>query len=48
MELGFGRLHLASRDFWSMSLKELHAALPQRAPMLRDELEALMKRFPDE
>jgi uncharacterized phage protein (TIGR02216 family) len=48
MELGFGRLRLAPRDFWAMTLKELHAALPKREPMSRADLEALIQQFPDE
>ena len=48
MQLGFGELRLAPRDFWSMTLKELNAALPHAEPMSRDDLAALMQRFPDQ
>jgi uncharacterized phage protein (TIGR02216 family) len=48
MQLGFGQLRLAPRDFWSMTLKELNAALPRLHPMARRELERLMERFPDD
>jgi uncharacterized phage protein (TIGR02216 family) len=47
MQLGFGQLHLSPSDFWSMTLKELHAAIPQARPMLRSDLDQLMERFPD-
>ena len=48
MQLGFAELRLAPRDFWSMTLKELNAALPRAYPMSRDDLTGLMERFPDE
>jgi uncharacterized phage protein (TIGR02216 family) len=48
MQAGFGRLRLAPRDFWSMTLKELNAALPHVVPMAKTDLETLMDRFPDE
>lgn len=52
MQFGFGTLKLASRDFWSLSLPELHAALQchmsrQSTPTDRDALERLMARHPD-
>ena len=48
MQLGFAELRLAPRDFWSMTLKELNAALPRARPMSRSDLDVLMERFPDE
>ena len=55
MAFGLGLLGLAPREFWSMTPRELDAALAgrfgraQRAavPSSRD-LAALMSRFPDE
>ncbi|WP_281063231.1 rcc01693 family protein [Ancylobacter gelatini] len=52
MAFGFGRLRLASRDFWTMTPRELAAAMtahagPARAAMDRAGLEGLMARFPD-
>ena len=48
MQLGFAELRLAPPDFWSMTLKELNAALPRAHPMSRSDLNVLMERFPDE
>jgi uncharacterized phage protein (TIGR02216 family) len=48
MRLGLGELRLAPEAFWSMTLKELAAALPGPDAMARDDLSRLMKRFPDE
>ncbi|MEG6510091.1 phage tail assembly chaperone [Methyloligella sp. 2.7D] len=54
MEAGLGVLRLAPCDFWAMTPRELDAALrgafgaPGPAMRLgRDQLEALMARFPD-
>jgi len=48
MQLGLAELRLAPRDFWSMTLKELNAALRQAGPLSRRDLDFLMERFPDE
>jgi uncharacterized phage protein (TIGR02216 family) len=41
-------LGVAPRDFWRLSVKEWRAlASPRAAALCRDELEALMRRFPD-
>jgi uncharacterized phage protein (TIGR02216 family) len=52
MRLGFGVLKLSSRDFWGLTPRELAAAFealsgPRRAPPDREQLKALMERFPD-
>ncbi len=54
MAAGFGLLRLEPRAFWSMTLKELKAALasiagPQASPLppSRHEITGLMQRFPD-
>lgn len=54
MAAGLGLLRLEPRAFWSMTPKELEAALravlgPVRAdaPLARGELASLMRRFPD-
>lgn len=54
MAIGLGLLHLAPRDFWSMSLRELEAAIEglhgpaeRLAPLRRAEFERLMQQFPD-
>jgi uncharacterized phage protein (TIGR02216 family) len=47
MQLGFGVLRLSSQQFWSMTLRELSAALPASLAMERRDLDALMERFPD-
>lgn len=53
MRFGLGTLGLAPKDFWSMSLPELHAAMlahtiaqPQ-APD-REALDLLLRQYPDE
>lgn len=54
MALGLGVLKLAPRDFWSLSLPELNAAImgmtgvawADRA-LTRKDFGALMRRFPD-
>jgi uncharacterized phage protein (TIGR02216 family) len=53
MAFGLGRLHLAPRDFWAMTPRELAAAAegmggPRLAPPARAALEALMQRYPDQ
>jgi len=53
MQFGFGVLHLTSEAFWRMTPRELaHAIVAVRGhaalPMARDELDALMQRFPDQ
>jgi uncharacterized phage protein (TIGR02216 family) len=54
MTAGLGTLRLAPRDFWSMTPRELDAALRgalglvAMAPaMTRSDLEGLMAAFPD-
>jgi uncharacterized phage protein (TIGR02216 family) len=52
MAFGLGRLRLAPKDFWSMTPRELAAAMsaycaPAAAPG-RLDLEQMMKRFPDQ
>jgi uncharacterized phage protein (TIGR02216 family) len=54
MEAGFGILRLSPAAFWSMTLRELSAALRGRlglrvplTPPGRTEFERLMQRFPD-
>jgi uncharacterized phage protein (TIGR02216 family) len=54
MAAGLGLLRLAPRDFWSMTPRELDAALrgllgPMQsdAPLPRTALAGLMARFPD-
>ena len=53
MEVGLGVLGLAPAVFWSMTLKELAAAVRGRfgpgapAPLKRSDLEAMLQRFPD-
>jgi uncharacterized phage protein (TIGR02216 family) len=54
MAAGFGLLALSPAAFWSMTLKELEAAIrgrlglsaPGGAPS-RSEFEALLQRYPD-
>lgn len=48
LRLGLRELGLAPADFWSMTLKELAAALPPCEAMTRVDLDALIERFPDE
>lgn len=58
MEIAFGVLKLAPRDFWCMTTVEFRAALDGHRealglrgkaapPPLREELEEMMARFPD-
>lgn len=49
---GLGVLRLAPDAFWRMTPRELAHAIravrgPAAAPLARDELDALMARFPD-
>jgi uncharacterized phage protein (TIGR02216 family) len=54
MGIGLGVLALAPAAFWSMTLKELAAAIRGRCgpalpvPPSRSDLDALMQRFPDQ
>ncbi|WP_137154141.1 phage tail assembly chaperone [Rhizobium sp. FKL33] len=50
MEAGLGRLRLTPRDFWAMTVRELTVLLggPQRSPLKRGDLAALMAAWPDE
>ncbi|MCH9020474.1 MAG: phage tail assembly chaperone [Proteobacteria bacterium] len=58
MKIAFGVLKLAPGDFWSMTTVEFPAALDGHRevlglkgdsvpPPLREELEEMMRRFPD-
>ena len=52
MAFGFGVLRLSSEAFWLMTPRELAAAWravagEQVRPPGRDQLEAMMERFPD-
>lgn len=54
MELGLGALGLAPATFWALTPRELQAALRGKfgltvegQALARDELEALMRRYPD-
>ncbi|WP_409063192.1 phage tail assembly chaperone [Brucella sp. 2716] len=51
MYAGFGLLRLTPQAFWSMTLRELSAAINPLAPVLdapsRQTLDALMLAFPD-
>jgi uncharacterized phage protein (TIGR02216 family) len=54
MRAGLGRLGLPPRDFWSMTLRELDAALrghlgldTATQPFSRAGLRGLMRAFPD-
>ena len=54
MAAGLGTLHLAPRDFWAMTPRELDAALrghfglpATSTPLTRASLATLMRRFPD-
>ena len=58
MEIAFGVLKLAPGDFWSMTTVEFRAALDGHReamglkgkavlPPLREEIEEMMRRFPD-
>lgn len=52
MAVGLGVLRLGPREFWAMTPKEIAAAMgalalaAEQAPS-REDLEALMERFPD-
>ncbi len=55
MAAGLGVLRLEPRAFWSMTPRELEAALAgmfgrvgEEGPPTRGELSGLMQRFPDE
>lgn len=48
MQLGLGELRLSPREFWNSTLRELAmAADPAHSPLVRNELDLLMRRFPD-
>ena len=52
MAFGFGRLRLSPQSFWSMTPRELAAAMRLHAansftPLERSSLETLMGLFPD-
>jgi uncharacterized phage protein (TIGR02216 family) len=52
MRLGFGVLHLSSREFWGLTPRELAAAFeavagPRTRAPDRSELHTLMEKFPD-
>lgn len=54
MALGLGVLRLEPKAFWSMTLRELEAALGSLlggldvvAPPMRRDMTALMQRYPD-
>ncbi len=53
MQLAFGRLGIAPRDFWAMTPRELAAAvrgafgIGAQEPLGREGLEGLMLRYPD-
>lgn len=52
MAFGLGDLHLAPRDFWAMTLRELAAAAhvhrrTTTEPPTRASLTDLMQRYPD-
>jgi len=51
-----GMLHISPKDFWDMSLTELHTAIDGfmeysgnkgKTPMTTDELNELMELYPD-
>ena len=52
MRLGFGVMHLSSREFWGLTPRELAAAFGPGAgrgtPPSRSGLDEMMRRFPDE
>lgn len=55
MAFGLGHLRLSSKDFWTMSLRELDAAIEgcfgntdKATPIKRDQLIALMCEHPDD
>lgn len=51
MRFGFGTLHLSPADFWSLSVRELCAAMEAHAPVRqapeRADLASLQERYPD-
>lgn len=52
MQLGFGRLRLSSRQFWSMTPRELAAAagafaIQQPSAPDRKRLDDMLMKFPD-
>ncbi|PPE80589.1 phage tail assembly chaperone [Kaistia algarum] len=52
MAIGFGVLRLSSREFWALTPRELASAIEgltgrTSAPMDRERLEELARRFPD-
>ncbi|ABD87378.1 rcc01693 family protein [Rhodopseudomonas palustris] len=52
MRFGFGVLHLAPRDFWAMTPRELAQAIlavrgVATAPLDRAGLDDLLRRYPD-
>ncbi|QRM54757.1 rcc01693 family protein [Sinorhizobium sp. BG8] len=51
LHAGLAGLRLSPREFWSLTPRELHAALGGRSPRAgtpdRAGLEALMRAFPD-
>jgi len=52
MAIGFGVLKLSSHDFWALTPRELASAIEgltgrSGAPMDRERLEELARRFPD-
>jgi uncharacterized phage protein (TIGR02216 family) len=49
MQLGLGTLRLSPSEFWRSTPREIAAAFGAPSqPMLRQKLNELMKRFPDE
>ncbi len=52
MAFGFGFMRLSSKDFWSLSLRELHMALEHANPKTTEVLERswlheTMGKYPD-
>ncbi|MEM0899598.1 MAG: phage tail assembly chaperone [Pseudomonadota bacterium] len=54
MAFGFGKLGLSSREFWSLTPREINAALTwhlgmisQASAIRTEDLETLMGRYPD-
>ena len=52
MAAGFGLLRLSPNHFWSMTPREFERAISAfagttEAPLVRDELAALMRAYPD-
>lgn len=48
MHLGLGVLHLAPKEFWCSTLREIFAATGAPSPpLLRQNLDQLMQEFPD-